>query len=165
MNLIDQKLKDKLTIFDNIDKDIERNSFKIKKRQLNNSQSSSNIRIEQFNNIYSNFIIENKNYQKNNNILLKTSSNNHTLKNTINTIKKTTSETSYSGRTLKNISKSKNLNNSNSNLNINIPNDSGKRLYNYGFYLKNKLEKRRKKEEEKKKKEIYIIVNILIVQY
>ena len=154
MNLIDQKLKDKLTIFDNIDKDIERNSFKIKKRQLNNSQSSSNIRIEQFNNIYSNFIIENKNYQKNNNILLKTSSNNHTLKNTINTIKKTTSETSYSGRTLKNISKSKNLNNSNSNLNINIPNDSGKRLYNYGFYLKNKLEKRRKKEEEKINSEI-----------
>ena len=41
----------------------------------------------------------------------------------------------------------KNLNNSNSNLNI--PNDSGKRVYNYGFYLKNKLEKRRKKEEEK----------------
>ena len=52
MNLLDQKLKDKLKLFDNIDKELESTSFKLNKSQnkiLNNSQSSSNITNEQFN--------------------------------------------------------------------------------------------------------------------
>ena len=141
MNLLDQKLKDKLKLFDNIDKELESSSFKLNKSQnklLNNSQSSSNIINAQFNQIYSNFLMGKKN--NNNNLLLNITSN-HTYKNSIDT-KKTNLETS---RTSKSISK--NLSNSNSNLNI--PNNSGNRLYNYGFYLKNKLEKRRRKEEEK----------------
>ena len=132
MNLLDQKLKDKLQLFDNIDKELESSSFKLNKSQkklLNNSQSSSNIINPQFNQIYSNFLMDNK--STNNNLSLKITSN-HTYKNSIDT-KKTNLETS---RTSKSISK--NLSNSNSNLNI--PNNSGNRLYNYGFYLKNKLE-------------------------
>ena len=34
------------------------------------------------------------------------------------------------------------------------PNNSGNRLYNYGYYIKNKLNKRRQKEEEKMRKQM-----------
>ena len=34
------------------------------------------------------------------------------------------------------------------------PNDSGNRLYNYGYYIKNKLNKKRQKEEEKMKRQM-----------
>ena len=34
------------------------------------------------------------------------------------------------------------------------PNDSGNRLYNYGYYIKNKLNKKRQKEEEKMRKQM-----------
>ena len=38
--------------------------------------------------------------------------------------------------------------------NLHPPNDSGDRLYNYGYYIKNKLDKKRKKEEEKIKRQM-----------
>ena len=45
------------------------------------------------------------------------------------------------------------------------PNDSGNRLYNYGYYIKNKLNKKRQKEEEKMRKQMTPkILNLIIYQ-
>ena len=84
-------------------------------------------------------------------------SNTHSHKNSLNELKFIENKILNSGKYIKTPpksakseirSKSKDL------TNYNPPNDSGNRLYNYGFYLKNKLEKQRLQENIKIKKQM-----------
>ena len=62
-------------------------------------------------------------------------------------------------RTAENTTRTKTGFNGNNNSKKNLralypPNDSGNRLYNYGYYIKNKLDKKRQKEEEKMRRQM-----------
>ena len=158
MNLIDQALKDKLKLFDEIDKELgTESSYKNTTNKISNNfpKNLKNLSTPQFDKIYSNFLLDQ--YQPKNIYNFKTTTKTNSNSNTINNnkkknnnnnfnynIKKTPTHSRSNSRTLQR-SKS-----SNKNLNILIPpNDSGNRLYNYGFYIKNKLEKKRKEENDK----------------
>ena len=165
MNLIDQALKDKLKLFDEIDKELgTESSYKNTTNKINSNNFQKNIKnssTPQFDKIYSNFLLDqyqpkniynfktttktnSNNNTINNNTFIKKNNNNHNYNYNNNFIKKTPTHSRSNSRTFQR-SKS-----SNKNLNILIPpNDSGNRLYNYGFYIKNKLEKKRKEENDK----------------
>ena len=145
MNLIDQALKDKLKLFDEIDRELgTESSYKNTTNKLNNNNNS------QFDKIYSNFLLDQ--YQPKNifnfKTTTKTNSNNNTINNNkkknYNNYNKKTPSHSHSRSNSKTIQRS-----NSSNKNLILPNDSGNRLYNYGFYIKNKLEKKRKEENDK----------------
>ncbi len=141
MNFIDQALKDKLKLFDEIDRELgTESSYKNTTNKINNN-------LNQFDKIYSNFLLD---QYKPKNLFIKTTTKTNSNNNTINNnlIKKNIYN--YNKKTPSHSrSNSKTIQRSNSNKNLILPNDSGNRLYNYGFYIKNKLEKKRKEENDK----------------
>ena len=184
MDLIDKKISEKLKLFEYIDKKYGANidsSEKAppKKSDLNQIrnfpsntyfQKETRSKKEIYDNIYSDFKTNSymeyfqspsintfdsnktkhdskfkKNSKKNfrnvkiNNNLSRDKDLNRTAENSIRT------KSGFSG----------NNNNSKKNLRtLYPPNDSGNRLYNYGYYIKNKLNKKRQKEEEKMRKQM-----------
>ena len=159
MNLLDQKLKEKLKLFDNIDKECSTQILSSRKTMKKNSKTkfpTSNLTSEQFNEIYSNFLLDNNNKSQINE--LKTT-NTHSHKNSLNEMKiKNIVENRINNKdnnnNIKTPSKSTKRSKSKDLSNYIPPNDCGNRLYNYGFYLKNKLEKQRKEENEKIQKQM-----------
>ena len=135
MNLIDQKLKDKLKLFEDIDKQLEtgysKNITKVSKTSKTSTKPSK-TKSDQFDQIYCNFILNQ--YKPKESQTLKTPPTSAKSKSKKQVIKSHSPSVSVSR------SKSKDLS---------PPNDSGERLYNYGFYIKNKLQKKRIEEEEK----------------
>ena len=175
MDLLDKKLSEKLKLFEFIDKkygtNYDQSTFK-KKETANNTKNTDNLQKEMdysnneiYDNIYSDFKTNSyksfyyspssntldsniaKNYHKKN---LKKNFRNHNLSrdgeytNLLDApINKSKSRATHEKK-----NKSKNLSK------LYPPNDSGNRLYNYGYYIKNKLNKKRKIEEEKIRKQM-----------
>ena len=173
MDLIDKKLSEKLKLFEYIDKkygtDID-SSEKAppKKSELNQNrnfiqntflQKEARSKKEIYDNIYSDFktntfkdyyqspsinTLDSKktkyksNFQK---IKRKNLRNNKEDKDSLE-INRTAENTIRTKSTTKNLK------------GLYPPNDSGNRLYNYGYYIKNKLNKKRQKEEEKMRKQM-----------
>ena len=130
MNLIDQKLKEKLKLFEDIDRQLETGHSKNLNKVSKNSKTSiktSKTKSDQFDQIYCNFIFNQYKPKESQN--LKTPPTSAKSKQVIKSHSPSVSR-----------SKSKDLS---------PPNNSGERLYNYGFYIKNKLQKKRIEEEEK----------------
>ena len=173
MDLIDKKLSEKLKLFEYIDKkygtDID-SSEKAppKKSELNQNrnfiqntflQKEARSKKEIYDNIYSDFktntfkdyyqspsinTLDSKktkyksNFQK---IKRKNLRNNKEDKDSLE-INRTAENTIRTKSTTKNLK------------GLYPPNDSGNRLYNYGYYIKNELNKKRQKEEEKMRKQM-----------
>lgn len=144
MNLLNQKLKEKFKHFEEIDRELSENintkkSGKTSRNNIKNNKEE--IFSEQFDIIYSNFKIGTKqNYRT-------TNKTNSKKGNTLH--QRTKSKSSLTSRSnSKEISNSSNII-TKSSKNITPPNESGDRLYNYGFYIKNKLERKRKEELKK----------------
>ena len=150
MNLINKKLKDKLKVLDDIDK-----QYIIKGKNKNNNTTKNNNRInninslemlkkatnEHFDKIYSNFILNENSYYYHNGGL----NGNYSMSNN-NLEKVPTNEDS--------IEKEKNndliINYDKEPKNQNeTGNEIGQRLINYGMYLQNKLDNQRKIQENK----------------
>ena len=173
MDLIDKKLSEKLKLFEYIDKkygtDID-SSEKAppKKSELNQNrnfiqntflQKEARSKKEIYDNIYSDFktntfkdyyqspsinTLDSKKtkYQsKFQKIKRKNLRNNKEDKDSLE-INRTAENTIRTKSTTKNLKA------------LYPPNDSGNRLYNYGYYIKNKLNKKRQKEEEKMRKQM-----------
>ena len=180
MDLLDKKLSEKLKLFEYIDKkygtNIEESNTKKRETASNTGskdffQKENDIKLknELYDNIYSDFKtnsyksyfyspsvntidsnitkhyskLSNYKYSKKNSYNYK----NHNLsrdRNLTHENRETTnrSKSNTNTNTKKNISK------------LQPPNDSGNRLYNYGYYIKNKLNKKRKLEEQKAKKQM-----------
>jgi len=164
MNFLDEKLKEKLKIFQNIDNEYGKENKTLNKKSKNKKQKNnlpiSNLTSEQFDQIYTNFLLDtNKlqnqkqskisfNMNNNNNILHKNSLKDLKIKNHENN-KIKTPEKNLSIHSKNKSRSSKSLNRSRDFTNYILPNDSGTRLYNYGFYIQNKLEKKRKSQNDK----------------
>ncbi len=164
MNFINEKLKEKLRLFQNIDneygKDNKTLNKKPKTKKQKNNLPISNLTSEQFDQIYTNFLLDTNKFQnqpqsKISNIIHNNNNNIH--KNSLKNLKIKTNENNKVKTPEKNISihsknksrSSKSLNRSRDFLNYILPNNSGTRLYNYGFYIQNKLEKKRKNQNDK----------------
>ena len=173
MDLLDKKLSEKLKLFEIIDKtygiNIDQSTLK-KKESTNNTKNTDNYNSnnEIYDDIYSEFKTNSYKsflYSPSKNILdsnipkhnhkknLKKNIRNHNLSRN--------GDGEYSTKTFDiNLKKSKfriikGKKNKNKNLSkLYPPNDSGNRLYNYGYYIKNKLNKKRKLEEEKIRKQM-----------
>ena len=179
MDLIDKKLSEKLKLFEYIDKKYGTNidESNTKKRETTSNTGSKdffqmdkdiNLNNELYDNIYSDFKTNSyksyfyspsvntidsnvtKHYSKLNNYKY-SKKNSHNYKN--HNLSRDRNLLTHENRTTINRSKS------NTNIKKNIsklqpPNDSGNRLYNYGYYIKNKLNKKRKLEEEKARKQM-----------
>ena len=167
MDLIDKKLSEKLKLFEYIDQrygtNIEQSNHK-KKETINYTRSNDIFKKDNYfnneiyDNIYSDFKIN--------------SSKSYYNSPSLNTLDSTKSK--KDSKHFKNISKNRNVsrdfigdcndftNRSKSRTNnkkkdlkaLCPPNDSGNRLYNYGYYIKNKLNRKREIEEEKIRKEM-----------
>ena len=173
MDLIDKKLSEKLKLFEYIDKkygtDID-SSEKAppKKSELNQNrnfiqntflQKEARSKKEIYDNIYSDFKTntfkdyyqspsintldskKSKYQSKFQKIKRKNLRNNKEDKDSLE-INRTAENTIRTKSTTKNLK------------GLYPPNDSGNRLYNYGYYIKNKLNKKRQKEEEKMRKQM-----------
>ena len=139
MNLLDKKLKDKLKLFEDIDKQLTNPNSKQISTKTSHTNTKPSIpqkvlkpKSEQFDQIYCNFLL---NQSSNKRSIPYTTPPNRLMKYTN---KQTTKSNTPSCST--SISKQKNTT---------PPNNSGERLYNYGFYIKNKHERKRIEEEEK----------------
>ena len=149
MNLLNKKLKDKLKESDDIDNKYiinDVNSSKNNNKNKNNNFSSlENLKKqtnEHFDSIYSDFILEENSYYFHNGGLNERSY----LMNNNNLDKTPTKENSIEKEKNKDLSPKDDEEFQN-------PNDKsievGQRLYNYGFYLKNKMENQRRIQENK----------------
>ena len=182
MNLLNKKLKDKLKLIDDIDKE-----YMLKVKNNNNKNSMENIKnsqIEKFDKIYSNFSDEKiiSFYDGSINLQYFSNSNNNCDKvpTNENSLEKEKNEYSIKKELNKEISEGKNKNSI-----INRNNDKGNeneikkdhvkeeqknnddyydvdvavRLMNYGNYLKKKIESQRKRQylemKQRMKPEIY----------
>ena len=183
MDLIDKKLSEKLKLFEYIDKKYGTNidtSEKAppKKSEINQIrnfpqnllQKETHSKKEIYDNIYSDFKTNSfKEYFQSPSIsTLDSNKPKHNSKNKKHSKKKLRNIQSNSylsrdkeylaNRTAENTTRTKsgfNKNHSRKNLKtLYPPNDSGNRLYNYGYYIKNKLNKKRQKEEEKMRKQM-----------
>ena len=160
MDLIDQKLSEKLKLFEYIDKKYGTNkdltSEKTNSRLKKNS-SNIDLNFQPFNNFNESENKSTSEYKTNSYQKYFYSPSISILDSNISKY-----DTKFPKKsTKKNLrNKSKNnfsaltAENSSTNTKRNIkrkhlPNDSGDRLYNYGYYIKNKLEEKRQKEEEK----------------
>ena len=184
MDLIDKKISEKLKLFEYIDKKYGANidsSEKAppKKSDLNQIrnfppntyfQKETRSKKEIYDNIYSDFKTNSymeyfqspsintfdSNKTKHDSKFKKNSKKNFRNVKIINNL----SRDKDLNRTAENTIRTKsgfsgNNNNSKKNLRtLYPPNDSGNRLYNYGYYIKNKLNKKRQKEEEKMKRQM-----------
>lgn len=143
MNLIDKKLKDKLKLFENIDKQLGTDCPRVKTKARINDKTPKKEKgsSEQFDKIYSNFLLNNSQFQQ----------PSRTYKpSPVKTPKKTQRSSVKTTCTSKRTSVGHTRSTSQTNLTkLTPPNDSGDRLYNYGFYIKNKLEQKRQLEFEK----------------
>ena len=184
MDLIDKKLSEKLKLFEYIDKKYGTNidtSDKAppKKSELNQNrnlfqtnplQKETSLKNEIYDNIYSDFKTNSYNdfYQSpsmNNFESTKIKYHSKAKKNTKKKFRNI-QDNSYlardkgftENRTAENTTRTKsgyNSNNTHKNLKaLYPPNDAGTRLYNYGYYIKNKLNKKRQIEEEKRRKQM-----------
>ena len=180
MDLLDKKLSEKLKLFEYIDKkygtNIEESNTKKRETASNTGskdffQKENDIKLknELYDNIYSDFKtnsyksyfyspsvntidsnitkhyskLSNYKYSKKNSYNYK----NHNLSRDRNL--------THENRETSNRSKSNTNTNTKKNISkLQPPNDSGNRLYNYGYYIKNKLNKKRKLEEQKAKKQM-----------
>ena len=139
MNLLDQKLKEKLKLFEDIDKQLitskNNNTIKQIKKKNNKSNEIDNQQkniINNFDNIYSNFNINNNEKDK------KKLSKKH--------IKKSKSKSNLSRDNSFDISQSNSTKHSKI---LSPPNNSGDRLYNYNKYYMQKKKKIQLEEEKK----------------
>ena len=173
MDLLDKKLSEKLKLFEIIDKtygtNIDQSTLK-KKESTNNTKNTDNYysNNEIFDDIYSEFKTNSYKsllYSPSKNILDSNKPKNNHKKNLKKNIRNhnlsRSGDGEYSTKTFDgNLNKSKfriikGKKNKNKNLSkLYPPNDSGNRLYNYGYYIKNKLNKKRKLEEEKIRKQM-----------
>ena len=138
-NLIQKESISKKEIYDNIYSDFKTNSYKeyFQSPSISTLDSNKTKHHSKFKKI------SKKNYRNNqdNNYLSREKDflENRTAENTTRT------KSGFHGSN----------NNSKKNLKtLYPPNNSGNRLYNYGYYIKNKLNKRRQKEEEKMRKQM-----------
>ena len=184
MDLIDKKLSEKLKLFEYIDKKYGTNidtSDKAppKKSELNQNrnlfqtnplQKETSLKNEIYDNIYSDFKTNSYNdfYQSPSMNNIESTKIKYHSKAKKNTKKKfrNIQDNSYlardkgftENRTAENTTRTKsgyNSNNTHKNLKaLYPPNDAGTRLYNYGYYIKNKLNKKRQIEEEKRRKQM-----------
>ena len=183
MDLIDKKISEKLKLFEFIDKKYGANlespeKAPPKKSDLNQiknlgpttyQQKESNSNKEIYDNIYSDFKTNSyKEYfqSPSNNTLdsNKTKYNSKFKKNPKKNLRNihgndylNKDKDFLANRTAENTLKSKLGYNNNSRKNLRTlypPNDSGNRLYNYGYYIKNKINKKRQKEEEKMRRQM-----------
>ena len=184
MDLIDKKLSEKLKLFELIDKKYGTNIDTFEKTlpkksdlnqnrniiQNNNIQKEATSKNEIYDNIYSDFKTNSYNdfYQSPSMKNLETKKARYHSKLKKNPKKKfrNNQENSYLARdkdfteirTAENSIRTKsgyNSNNTHKNLKaLYPPNDAGTRLYNYGYYIKNKLNRKREEEEEKRRKQM-----------
>jgi len=180
MDLIDKKLFEKLQLFEYIDKkygtNIDESNLKKKDRDTASNTGSKDILLKEnysnnelYDNIYSDFKTNSYKsyfYSPIENTLDSNITKHYTKLNNFNNLKNTNKKTKkYREHNLSrdrafltnengdNINRSKLNTNSKKNLSkLYPPNDSGNRLYNYGYYIKNKLNKKRKIEDEKIKR-------------
>ena len=176
MDLLDKKLSEKLQLFELIDKKYGTNydqSALKKKESTNNTKNTDNLQKEMdfsnnelYDNIYSDFKTNSyksfyyspssntldtnmtKNYHKKN---LKKNFRNHNLSRDGDFNSNILDDHINRSKTRiiqEKKNKGKNLSK------LYPPNDSGNRLYNYGYYIKNKLNKKRKLEAEKIRKQM-----------
>ena len=143
MNLLDKKLKDKLKLFEDIDKQLTNPNSKQISTKTSHTNTKPSIpqkvlkpKSEQFDQIYCNFLL---NQTSNKRSIPYTTPPNRLMKYTN---KQTTKSNTPSCST--SISKTKNTT---------PPNNSGERLYNYSTYLRNKLEDKRQQQYTKIKNE------------
>ena len=162
MELIDKKLSEKLKMFEYIDKKYGTNED-IKTKTIPKKSSQNKSLLDQkdyyyskqdiYNNIYSDFNT-NSPYVKNLNPLSrKATLDSNKEKPQANKFKKINNNDM-----VLNTSRTR-MKNNNTNVTKNSkkfypPNDSGNRLYNYGYYIKNKLIKKREKEDENIKRQM-----------
>ena len=184
MDLIDKKLSEKLKLFEYIDKKYGTNIDSSEKAPARKSDLTQNRNIIQnsylpkearskkeiYDNIYSDFKTNSykdyfqspsintldsnktkyhskyKNLSKNNHRNNQGNSFFNRDKDLINNKTAENSTRTKSGYNSKSIQKNLKT--------LYPPNDSGNRLYNYGYYIKNKLNKKRQKEEEKMRKQM-----------
>ena len=179
MDLIDKKLSEKLKLFDYIDKkygsNIDESNIRKKETASNTGskdflQKENNSNNELYDNIYSDFKTNSyksyfyspsantvdsnitKHYSKINNYK-NSKKNTKNFRN--NNLSRERNLLTNDNRDTINRSKLSTNNNLRKNLSKLLPpNDSGNRLYNYGYYIKNKLNKKRKLEDEKVKKQM-----------
>ena len=160
MDLIDQKLSEKLKLFQYIDKKYGTNKDLTSEKtnsRLKKNNSNIDLNFQPFNNFNESENKSTSEYKTNSYQKYFYSPSISILDSNISKY-----DTKFPKKsTKKNLrNKSKNnfsaltAENSSTNTKRNIkrkhlPNDSGDRLYNYGYYIKNKLEEKRQKEEEK----------------
>ena len=160
MDLIDQKLSEKLKLFEYIDKKYGTNKDLTSEKtnsRLKKNNSNIDLNFQPFNNFNESENKSTSEYKTNSYQKYFYSPSISILDSNISKY-----DTKFPKKsTKKNLrNKSKNnfsaltAENSSTNTKRNIkrkhlPNDSGDRLYNYGYYIKNKLEEKRQKEEEK----------------
>ena len=125
-------------LFDNIYSDFKTNSYKsyFYSPSSNTIDSTMKKKRSKILNIKNSKKNDNKFYKKNNSIHDKEFTNNEVKNNKNNKSRK------YNKITKKNLSK------------LIPPNDIGNRLYNYGYYIKNKINRQRQLEEEKIKRDM-----------
>ena len=180
MDLIDKKLFEKLQLFEYIDKkygtNIDESNLKKKDRDTASNTGSKDILLKEnysnnelYDNIYSDFKTNSYKsyfYSPIENTLDSNITKHYTKLNNFNNLKNTNKKTKkYREHNLSRdrafLTNENGYNTNNSKLNTNSkkslsklypPNDSGNRLYNYGYYIKNKLNKKRKIEDEKIRK-------------
>ena len=180
MDLLDKKLSDKLKLFEYIDKkygtNIEESNTKKRETASNTGskdffQKEKDIKLnnELYDNIYSDFKTNSYKtyfYSPSTNTIdsnitkqyLKLNNYKYSKKNSYNYKNHNLSRDrnlTHENRETTNRSKSNTNTNTKKNISkLQPPNDSGNRLYNYGYYIKNKLNKKRKLEEQKAKKQM-----------
>ncbi len=180
MDLIDKKLSEKLKLFEYIDKKYGTNidELNFRKRETASNTGSKDIiqnenysNNELYDNIYSDFKTNSyksyfyspsantldsnikKHYSKLTNT--KHSKKNEKIYKNPNLSHDKELFTNFERNNTNNVNKNKINKNKKKNLSkLYPPNDSGNRLYNYGYYIKNKLNKKRKIEEEKIKRQM-----------
>ena len=184
MDLIDKKLSEKLKLFEYIDKKYGTNIDTSEKAPARKSDLTQNRNLiqnsylqkeahskkEVYDNIYSDFKTNSyKDYFQSPSINTfdsnKTKSHSKYKKLSKNKYRNEQGNSYFNrdkdlinNKTAENTTRTKtgyNSNSSQKNLKtLYPPNDSGNRLYNYGYYIKNKLNKKRQKEEEKMRKQM-----------
>jgi len=184
MDLIDKKLSEKLKLFEYIDKKYGTNIDSSEKAPARKSDLTQNRNLiqnsylqkeahskkEVYDNIYSDFKTNSyKDYFQSPSINTfdsnKTKSHSKYKKLSKNKYRNDQGNSYFNrdkdlinNKTAENTTRTKtgyNSNSSQKNLKtLYPPNDSGNRLYNYGYYIKNKLNKKRQKEEEKMRKQM-----------
>ena len=172
MDLIDKKLSEKLKLFDYIDKKFGARTDEVnyRKKETTSNASSNDVPqkdnhsiFELYENIYSDFKTNSYKsyyYSQSSNTIdttkkhLQKLNNRHSRKNekiSKNLDRELTNvEEDKFNRTKFN----KTIKTNKNRVNYKPPNDSGNRLYNYGYYIKNKLNEKRKLEEEKIKRQM-----------